>query len=114
MEPPPASAAWSLRRVASIAMLRNADQAAYILVTLAVTPILYRHLGPSDYGIWLLLISQVPLMRLFDPGIHPILLHTVIDRRVHGEPGAAQQTVADGLRLGVAICGGVSAALLLG
>jgi O-antigen/teichoic acid export membrane protein len=103
-----------MRRIMAIVLLRYADQAAYILVTLAITPILYRQLGAADYGVWLLLISQVPLIRLFDPGIHQILLNTVIYWRVRGDPGAARDTVANGLRLGLAICGVVSAAILIG
>jgi O-antigen/teichoic acid export membrane protein len=103
-----------MRRIVGVVLLRYADQAAYILVTLAITPILYRQLGAADYGVWLLLISQVPLIRLFDPGIHQILLNTVIHWRVRDDPGAARDVVANGLRLGLGICGAVSAAILVG
>lgn len=107
-------AGWTVRRLLEVSLLRNAELATYLLVTIALTPILFDRLGAEDYGIWLLLISQVPLMRLFDPGIHPILLNTVIDRRVRGMLDTARDVVANGLRLGAGICLAVSATLLLG
>ena len=100
---------WTLRRLVGVAFGRNAEQATYILVTLAVTPFLYRGLGATNYGIWLLLISQVPILKLLDPGIHPVLLREIIAARRRGDIAAARPVVANGLAVVVAGCAIVAA-----
>ncbi len=92
------------------------------VVTLAVwfvlTPIIYSHLGSTNYGLWALVASFVAYGNLADLGIASAIVKYVAEYRAHGDSETASELVAtalwlySGLAVAVVVVGVILAPLV--
>ena len=98
-------------RLARNTVANIAGQVVTIGTWVVLTPLLLRHLGPTGYGLWVLMSSLLGYGGLLDLGVGAAVTKYVAEHRARGDLVAATDLVATALRLYTAL-GGV--ALLLG
>ena len=97
------------------AHLRNAcygfvDYAAYPLTFLAAAPVLLRHLGPSEYGIFAFSIATVNAASILSSGFGDANIQQIATARARCDQNAIQQTIR--CTVGIQLMLGTSVALL--
>lgn len=77
--------------------------AASIVVTFAVTPYILDRIGPTGYGLFILVSSLVAYGAILDLGIGGALVKLIAEYRARGDEDAAKAVVATAVRLYAAL-----------
>jgi O-antigen/teichoic acid export membrane protein len=94
-EPGPSDGSESrISRLIHNALANYAGQFATIAVALLLTPILLQGLGPSMYGVWVLVVSIQGLGGLLDLGIAASVVKFVAQHEALGEAGERNRVVS--------------------
>ncbi|HEY7030770.1 MAG TPA: polysaccharide biosynthesis C-terminal domain-containing protein [Thermomicrobiales bacterium] len=97
------ASAWTIGDLVRATFLSHASQVINIAITLVLTPLVYDRLGPVNYGLWILVLSQVSLLELLDLDLHDSVVRNVTACRAAGDSRLARLIVANALLLAVAI-----------
>jgi O-antigen/teichoic acid export membrane protein len=90
----------AIRRQVAIGTLTNyAGRVINLGVWFVLTPIIFNHLGKSDYGLWALVASFVAYGSLADVGIASAVVKYVAEFRARGDSETASQLIATALWL---------------
>ncbi len=68
-----------------------------VVITIVLTPIVLRHLGPAPYGLWLALSQLVGYAGALDLGVTPSIVRYVSDARGSGDWRRIRETVGTAL-----------------
>jgi O-antigen/teichoic acid export membrane protein len=106
--------AWTFGDLARATIVNHASFAINVVITLLLTPLVFDRLGASDYGLWILVLSQVSLLGLLDFDLHDSVVRSVSSARASGETGRLPATIANALLLaiGISAVGAIVVALL--
>lgn len=83
----------SLRRIASSSTLRATDVAVSMLATLWITPLLVHTLGRERYGLWVMVLTLVSYLDIFDLGLTSAVTRYVSRALGRNDMAAARETV---------------------
>lgn len=106
--------AWTFGDLARATIVNHASFAINVVITLLLTPLVFDRLGAADYGLWILVLSQVSLLGLLDLDLHDSVVRSVSAARASGEMGRLPATIANALLLaiGISAIGAIVVALL--
>ncbi|CAN5682587.1 oligosaccharide flippase family protein [soil metagenome] len=91
------------RRLAGGAAANALGRAALLVITFLLTPYILGHVGPSGYGLWILVGSVVAYGDLLDLGIGSAVIKYVAEFRARGDPNSAKGLLATALWLYLAL-----------
>lgn len=105
--------AWTFGDLARSTVVNHVSFIVDVGITLLLTPLVYQRLGPTDYGLWILVLSQISLLGLLDLDLHDGVIRSISDRRRDGSTGLLPSVVANALvaALAVGLAGSVLVAL---
>ena len=105
------TAGWSFAELSRATLIGHASQCARLLITIVLTPVIYRHFGADGYGLWIIVLSQVSLLGVLNFDLYGGVVRTVSEHRASGDLGQARTTLANALVLAVTV--GLTAAIVL-
>lgn len=94
---------WTAGDVARVTLLGHVSHGVSIVVTIALTPFVYRKLGADGYGLWLVLLSQISLLGLLDLDLHDSVVRNVAVLGGKGGVQRARKIIANALLLALVI-----------
>jgi O-antigen/teichoic acid export membrane protein len=96
------------RRFAFNVAMNWAATAVNMVVPFFLTPYVVRHLGPLQYGIWILAVSTVSYLALLDLGLRSAVIRFVSKAQAEGKIGEASETIGAALWFRVIIAAAVA------
>jgi O-antigen/teichoic acid export membrane protein len=99
----------STKRFAFNVMMNWVAMAVGMVVPFFLTPFVIRHLGVTQYGIWILAVSTVSYLGVLDMGLRSAIIRFVSKAETQGKPEDATQVISAAVWGRVLISAGVAA-----
>src|SRR5579871_4510234 len=82
------------RRIVTATLSNYAGRMISLVAWFALTPLMIRRLGPTEYGLWVLIGSLVAYSWLLGAGIHSAITRYVAASHASGDERTARRAVA--------------------